>query len=70
MGVPAFFRYLSEKYPEIIKDFLEQIPVHVGGVEIPVNSSEPNPNGLEFDNLYIDMNGSLTLSLYHTIALP
>ncbi|XP_060536009.1 5'-3' exoribonuclease 2 homolog isoform X2 [Cylas formicarius] len=57
MGVPAFFRWLSRKYPSVIVPCVEQKAVDVNGTRIPTNSCEPNPNGVEFDNLYLDMNG-------------
>lgn len=57
MGVPAFYRWLSEKYPKIVLEMLEKRPMVIDGVEIPVNLTDPNPNNMEFDNLYVDMNG-------------
>jgi 5'-3' exoribonuclease 2 len=58
MGVPSFFRWLSEKYPCTVKPAIEEKPSDFGnGVEIPVDLLKENPNKIEFDNLYLDMNG-------------
>lgn len=57
MGVPAFYRWISEKYSKIVVEILEQRPPIIEGQILPLNLNEPNPNNLEFDNLYIDMNG-------------
>ncbi|VDO93860.1 unnamed protein product [Heligmosomoides polygyrus] len=57
MGVPAFFRWLTKKYPSIIVNANEERQRNADGTKIPIDSTKPNPNFQEFDNLYLDMNG-------------
>ncbi|KKF94652.1 5'-3' exoribonuclease 2 [Ceratocystis platani] len=58
MGIPAAFRWLSNKYPKIISPVEEDKPLKMeDGSIIPINMAAKNPNGEEFDNLYLDMNG-------------
>ena len=58
MGVPAFFRWLSRKFPNIIVHCVEEKGHTVDGNErVNIDTSKPNPNNVEFDNLYLDMNG-------------
>ncbi|XP_062171227.1 5'-3' exoribonuclease 3-like isoform X2 [Alnus glutinosa] len=50
MGVPSFYRWLKDKYPNVVVKATEDEGECI-------NTSLPIPNGIEFDNLYLDLNG-------------
>ena len=57
MGVPGFFKWITIKYPKVLIDCIEERVVEMAGTRIPLKLTDPNPNGEEFDCLYVDMNG-------------
>ncbi len=44
---------VPRRYPKIIVDCVEDEQQWVDGNEVPVDTSAPNPNDMEFDNLYL-----------------
>ncbi|CAN1141674.1 5'-3' exoribonuclease 4 [Linum perenne] len=50
MGVPAFYRRLADCYPLEIVVLMKEEP------QMDRKVSRPNSNGMEFDDLYLDMN--------------
>jgi 5'-3' exoribonuclease 2 len=50
MGVPSFDLWFTNKYPTVVVKATEDDEREC------INTSLPNPNGFEFDNLYLDMN--------------
>lgn len=51
MGVPSFYRWLVNKYPNVVVDAIDSNALP------DQQANSQNPNGIEFDNLYLDMNG-------------
>jgi len=74
MGVPSFFKWILDKYGNVVvpvreevggedsaawKAFVEEHGRAPPGPGGLVDLMAPNPNGFEIDNLYIDMNGMI-----------
>ncbi|TXG48673.1 hypothetical protein EZV62_024548 [Acer yangbiense] len=60
MGIPSFYRWVTERYPKCVVSARE---------DSAVDTTRPNPNGLEFDNLYLDLNGIIH-PCFHPQGLP
>ena len=60
MGVPAFFRWLTMRYPKVLVDALTEYDLQLLQLQfkdeqaIAKKIQEENPT---IDNLYLDMNG-------------
>jgi 5'-3' exoribonuclease 2 len=54
MGVPSFFKWLAKKYPKIMTDAIEFYPdLLPDGTLHYQDTSKSNPNGVEYDCLYV-----------------
>lgn len=47
---------LANKYPKITTNVVEEHAKEINGVTVPIDITQPNPNGDENDYLYLDMN--------------
>jgi 5'-3' exoribonuclease 2 len=67
MGVPSFFRWLMKRYPHVVTDCVEE--EHSGDDDVNKKLG-PNPNGMEFDSLFLDMNGIIHRATHPEDGVP
>jgi 5'-3' exoribonuclease 2 len=65
MGVPAFFRWLTLRYPKIVIEAMEELNLGLDINKIIENNTGDNLAMPSIDNLYFDMNG-----IIHPCAHP
>ena len=65
MGVPAFFKWLTLRYPKIVIEAKEEFELAFNLNEIIINNYGTDQNIPSVDNLYFDMNG-----IIHPCAHP
>ncbi len=66
MGVPSFFRWLMKRYPHVVTDCVEE----PSGDDDVNKKLGPNPNGMEFDSLFLDMNGIIHRATHPEDGVP
>lgn len=57
MGIPDFYRWITKKYPKSVVNATETMKPFINEIEQEINLNESNPNNIEYDNFYLDMNG-------------
>lgn len=65
MGVPAFFKWLTLRYPKIVIDAREELEIGFDLNKVVMNNIGVDERIPEIDNLYFDMNG-----IIHPCAHP
>jgi 5'-3' exoribonuclease 2 len=57
MGVPAFFKWLTMRYPKVVMDAIEEVHTDFNINDYTRNNLNVNTSMPVIDNLYLDMNG-------------